>query len=286
LTGDYKIMLPLMISCIIATLLSSQLQSASIYTLKLLRRGVDIHKGQDISVLRHLGVRDEMRKDPVTVPPGETLMPVVSKLIEHPGTSIFVVDEQRKLLGVITADQSRSIIANASSFEAFIIAQDMMLETDFPVVSPDDTLADVMKRLARYRGEVPVVENGRLVGVIWPEDVLGRYDAELFKRDMASSMASTISRGPQTEPIPAVENISMAEVAVPAWFVGKSLGSLDIRNRYQVSVLLIKRRKGAREEMVGSVPDADYVFRTGDVMLVMGPDNKLRQLERGEPVNG
>ena len=286
LTGDYEIMLPLMISCIIATLLSSQLQSASIYTLKLLRRGVDIHKGQDVSVLRHLGVRDEMREDPITVPPGETLMPVVSKLIEQPGTSIFVVDEQRKLLGVITADQSRSIIANASSFEAFIIAQDMMLETDFPVVSPDDTLADVMKRLARYRGEVPVVENGRLVGVIWPEDVLERYDAELFKRDMASSMASTISRGPQAEPIPAVENISMGEVPVPAWFVGKSLGSLDIRNRYQVSVLLIKRRKGAREEMVGSVPDADYVFRTGDVMLVMGPDVKLRQLERGEPGNG
>ncbi|MFQ6048487.1 MAG: chloride channel protein, partial [Phycisphaerae bacterium] len=60
LTTDYKIMLPLMISTIIATLLATRLLTGSIYTIKLLRRGVDIHKGQDISVLRHLLVRDEL----------------------------------------------------------------------------------------------------------------------------------------------------------------------------------------------------------------------------------
>jgi CIC family chloride channel protein len=282
LTADYKIMLPLMISTIIATLLTTRLLKGSIYTMKLLRRGVDIHRGRDVSVLRHLLVRDELRSDVVTVRPGAGLMEVVAKFVEHPGTSIFVVDGDRRLLGVIAASQSRTVLTDASSFEAFIIAQDMMQETDYPTVSPDDTLADVMKRLARYRGEVPVVERGRLVGAIWPEDVIERYNAELFKRDMASSMVSTVSRGPRAEPLPAVANTSIVEFHVPGRFIGSSLGSLDIRNRYECTILLIKQQDSIGQEIVNAVPSADYVFRPGDVLLVMGPDEKLRRLEHGE----
>ncbi|MCK4342034.1 MAG: chloride channel protein [Phycisphaerae bacterium] len=282
LTADYKIMLPLMISTIIATLLATRFQKGSIYTIKLLRRGVDIHKGQDVSVLKHLLVRDGMRSETVTVRPGAGLMDVIATLIEHPGTSIFVVDEHHRLRGVITASQGRPVLTDPTSFAAFIIAQDMMQESGFPTVSPRDTLADVMKRLAHYRGEVPVVENGRLVGAIWPEDVIQRYNAELFKRDMASGMASAVSQGRRAEPIPAMENTSLTEISVPARFVGQSLGSLNIRNRYEATILLIKQKSGAGEELVNAVPSANYVFQAGDVMLVMGPDHQLRRLERGD----
>ncbi|MFH1748583.1 MAG: chloride channel protein [Planctomycetota bacterium] len=282
LTGDYKLMLPLMVCCIIATLLASQLLPGSIYTLKLLRRGVDIHKGQDVSVLKHLLVRDEMRPQAVTVRAGAGLLTVISELIEHRGNSLFVVDDHHKLLGVITADQSRALMADAPSFEAFIIAQDMMQETDFPTVNPDDSLADVMKRLARYRGEVPVLEHGRLVGVMWPEDVLERYNAELFKRDMASNMAATVSRGVRAEPIPAIANTSMLEIPVPPAFIGHSVGSLDIRNRYHSTILLIKQRASIGEDIVNASPSANYIFQPGDVLLVMGPDENLRRLERGD----
>lgn len=44
MTGDYKIILPLMFSCIVGTIASSQLLRDSIYTLKLARRGIDIKK--------------------------------------------------------------------------------------------------------------------------------------------------------------------------------------------------------------------------------------------------
>ena len=65
LTGSYEIILPLMISCIIATLLATRMQKGSIYTLKLLRRGIDIHKGKDANVLQAVLVREEMRTEVV-----------------------------------------------------------------------------------------------------------------------------------------------------------------------------------------------------------------------------
>jgi hypothetical protein len=195
--------------------------------------------------------------------------------------SIFVVDNDRRLLGVIGADQSRSIMADVAAFEPLIIAQDLMQETGFPIVSPSDTLADVMKRLARYRGEVPVVSNGRVIGTIWPEDVLERYNAELFKRDMATGMVSTVQSGPRAEPLPAVEDTSIVEIPIPPGFVGRSLISLDVRNRYECTILLIKQRDAAGKEVLNAVPSADYVFRPRDVILVMGPNAKLRLLEHG-----
>jgi CIC family chloride channel protein len=51
MTGSYEIILPLMFSCIIATIAGRQLMKESIYTLKLVRRGVDIREGKEVNVL-------------------------------------------------------------------------------------------------------------------------------------------------------------------------------------------------------------------------------------------
>ena len=283
LTTDYKIMLPFMISTILATLVATKLLPGSIYTMKLLRRGVDLYEGRRIGVLRHVLVRDEMRRDAVTVGPEEGLVSIVSAFVAHSGHSIFVVNDERRVLGVVTAMQIRSVMSDAAAFDALLIARDMMQETDLPAVSPDDDLAFVMKRLARYRGEVPVLEDGRLIGVIWPEDVITRYNAEILKRDMASSMVSAVQYGRRFESISADADTSMAEICVPSAFVGQSLGSVDIRNRFGVTVLLIKQRDGAGREVIQASPGADYIFRAGDALLAIGPDDNLRQLERGRP---
>lgn len=280
LTGDYEVIIPIMLAGVTALAIYHRFEPASIYTLKLLRRGVDIFKGQDISVLRNMRVREAMRPASGNVRPGDGLMEVVARLVEHSGDSLFVVDEDQRLRGVITGTDSRMIMADPATFAPFIIARDIMRETGFPAVSPDDSLAEVMRSLARYRGEVPVVEDGRLVGVIWPEDVLERYNAEIFKRDMASSMVTSLAVQTGAEPIPSLENTSIMEMPVPPLFVGKSVRSLDIRRRYEVTILLIRQQVGPN--VTNAVPSADYVFSVGDMMLVMGPDERLRRLARGE----
>ena len=98
LTGDYKIILPLMISCIIATLLATRLQKASIYTLKLLRRGVDIRGGLSTNVLGHLHARDAMRTDYAEVGRADELMPVISRFVEQPGDTVMVTGSRRSAL--------------------------------------------------------------------------------------------------------------------------------------------------------------------------------------------
>ena len=52
LTNDYRIIPPLMLSCVLGVLLSSLIYRESIYTAKLVRRGVRLAEGRDVNLLR------------------------------------------------------------------------------------------------------------------------------------------------------------------------------------------------------------------------------------------
>ncbi len=281
LTGDYKIILPLMISSIIATLLATRLQRASIYTLKLLRRGVDIQRGRAINMLQHVLVSEIVRPAAAVVAPQDGIASLISKFIDLPGSTLCVTNERDRLLGIITPDEIRPVMKDPASLASLIIAEDLMVEGQFPKVSPGDSLADVMRFLGTFRGEVPVLEDGLLVGVIWPEDVIQRYNTEVFKRDMAGSMVSAVSSEGAVGPVQTARDAVVAEIPVPPSFVGKTIRDLNIRQDFRTSVLMIKQTSDEGEEQLNTVAEADYAFQEGDVLLVLGPNEELPCLRRG-----
>jgi CIC family chloride channel protein len=278
LTNDYKIILPLMITCVIATVVASHLNHASIYTMKLLRRGLDIHKGRTLDVLSHLQVREVMLE-----PDGRTslrtpLVDLISQFLENRYNSIFVVDDEELLLGIITFDDLRPFISIPGSINRAVIAHDIMQTSNFPMVRPDEGLDMVMRQLGRYRYEVPVVDQGKLVGTILAGDVIDRYNAEMFKREMASSMATSLQETGRFTPMPGVSGVSLAEIAVPSSFIGQSCAELDLRNSFGITVLLVKSGQGGDQEVAGRAPGAQYVFKGEDVFLAMGSPVNLNRL--------
>jgi CIC family chloride channel protein len=283
LTDGYEVILPLMITCIIATLLATRLQAASIYTLKLLRRGVDIHGGRAVNVLQEVPATEAMRSEMTTVAPHDSLSHLISVFMEHPGETLFVVDKAMHLRGTVTAGELRPAMGDASSLSSLVIAEDLMASREVPAVGPDESLAEVMRMLGTYQGEIPVLRDDRLVGVIWPQDVIERYNTELFKRDMARGLVSAVSRESKVGLAPTVEDAVVAEIPAPEAFVGRSIQDLNIRHDFGCSILMIKRRTPGGGEKLDPTPGPDYVFGPGDVMLVLGPGKNLRALERGTP---
>jgi len=206
-------------------------------------------------------------------------MELLSRMVDGAGGSLFVVDEDERLRGVVSTDELRPLLRSAASLDALVVAADVM-RLEVPRVGPDDGLDEVMKKLARYRHEVPVVAQGRLVGAIWPEDVIARYNEELFKRDMASSMALTFAGQERTVELPGAHGLELAELPVPERYVGRSLKEIDLRQRYASSVLLVRRQEDGEERIVNRVPDGDFAFAAGDILLVLGPAERVRELMR------
>ncbi|MHC4081974.1 MAG: chloride channel protein [Planctomycetota bacterium] len=283
LTGEYKIILPLMITCIIATLLATRLQAASIYTLKLLRRGVDIHGGRAINVLQDVPATEAMRTEMTTVAPFDSLSQLISVFMDHPGETLFVIDSEGRLVGTVTASELRPAMGDASALSSLVIAEDLMAKREVPAVGPEESLAEVMRMLGTYQGEIPVLKDDVLVGVVWPQDVIERYNTELFKRDMARGLVSAVSRESKVGLAPTVEDAVVAEVPAPGSFVGRSIQDLNIRQDFGCSILMIKRRTKKGGEKLDAAPAPDYIFQDGDVMLVLGPGRNIGALERGIP---
>jgi CIC family chloride channel protein len=187
LTGDYEIMLPLMTSCIIATLLAMRLNKESIYTLKLVRRGVNIRAGRDTRLLENVPVHEVLKKSAPVVSSGEPLESLLTQFWSGDENCLYVVGDAGELRGIISWNELRPALASSETVGKLIIADDIAA-TKFPVVSPSDSLESVLTRLdLNYRDEIPVIDEGKLVGAVRIEDIITRYRKEVVKREAAET---------------------------------------------------------------------------------------------------
>ena len=85
LTNDYRIILPLMITCIISMIISSRLSRESIYTLKLLLRNISIKEGTETNVMESVFVKDVYTKDFSAINVTDNFNQVINKVLKGRG---------------------------------------------------------------------------------------------------------------------------------------------------------------------------------------------------------
>ncbi|MFQ5841527.1 MAG: chloride channel protein, partial [Thermodesulfobacteriota bacterium] len=186
LTNDYRIILPLMMTCIISSVTARQLKRESIYTMKLVRRGIDVMAGKEVSVLKSLLVRDFMVRDVVFI--SET-MPLSSllHLIKESTHSYFpVLNSREELVGIISLRDIRHILLEESLMD-LVIAKDIMNE-DVITLASNQNLNDAMGKFGiKDMGQLPVVDKDnpkKVVGMLKRTDVIVAYNNAVLRRSI------------------------------------------------------------------------------------------------------
>jgi len=186
MTGDYKIILPLMLACIIATIAGGQLLRDSIYTLKLARRGVDIKEGKEVNVLKSLFVKDVMNSNVETMPEALTLGKMTERISKSKFNSFPVLDDQDQLIGILSfKDYSKAIFDE--NLKDLVVAKDLA-STDLVTVSLDDNLWTALEKISSKDFAVlPVVSAqgaNKLEGVVSRRDIIGAYNKAVLKKSL------------------------------------------------------------------------------------------------------
>ena len=65
-------------------------------------------------------------------------------------------------------------------------------------------------------------------------------------------------------------------------FIGKTLKQLNIRTKYQLNIVAVKRKNAKGEETVNVVPVAEEKIREGDMLLVAGANEAIEKLKKKE----
>ena len=278
MSGDYKIMLPLMITCIISTVLAMKLREESIYTLKLKLRGINIFGGRELNVLKTLKVQDIYRKSVEIIRESDAFPNIVEKMAGSQHNYFYVVDENSKILGSVSLNEIRQTILDYDNLKNLLIASDIM-NPKVITVNPDDNLDEVMKTFGHYNlDELPVVTktNGNeILGSIWQHDVIETYNKQIFLRDMSGELGGGIRQTIQKKTVPVIDKYFLVHLEAPNVFIGKSLQELDLRSRFGADVLLIKKKSFKTIQ-----PDANYIIEMGDALLVFGERASLEKLEK------
>jgi CIC family chloride channel protein len=278
MSSDYAIILPLMITCIIGTVLAMRLKEESIYTLKLKLRGINLFGGRELNVLKSLKVRDAYQRSVMTIPESEPFSAIVEKIANSQHGFFYVLNDEKKIIGSISLKEIRQTIKDYENLKNLLIASDIMDHKVIHVES-EESLDDVMKKFGQYNvDELPVVstDNGnKIIGSIWQHDVIEIYNHQIFLRDMSGEVGGHIMKSTRQHFVHVFKNYYLFELEAPTIFLGKTLSEVNFRTEYGADVILVKKHDNKSTQ-----PDAGYRIELGDILLIFGNKENLQHLEK------
>ena len=210
MTGNFSIIPAIMLTIGIAVAVSKRITYGSIYTTKLLRRGIDIERPTPSSVLQLLTVADAMQP-----------------LSQEDGHNVLVKREDQVEHGQLGRDQWRSLIGPVTDMQ------------EPQALQADESLEQALRQLALFgRVGLPVLSSDRehLRGWITRRNVLQivveRLSSAASEAEQATLAAEFAVDGDKSQvhvPTSPLENYQILEVAIlsdsPA--IGRRLGNVS-----------------------------------------------------------
>jgi chloride channel protein, CIC family len=193
MTRDYTIIVPLMISNLIAFFISQRLQREPIYEALAHQDGVHLPTSESRSDHGKIRISQVMRSAPVLLAAGISVKSAIDLVKDHhgmdgtnaPPLDAWPVADGREFLGMVQDSQLKQAASNGDAAKTLAELGDPGFRhhrpeaKDFPHVHPDHTLSLALERMGATKLHVlPVVSRAnvrRLLGIVVLEDVLEAY---------------------------------------------------------------------------------------------------------------
>lgn len=192
------------------------------------------------------------------------------------GQEVLVIDTDEERLRYVSEEVTHTLLADTTdvnvlknigikNFDVVVVAIGENVQSNIMTVLLLKELGVkyvLAKALNKMQGRV--LEKIGADRVVYPE------------RDMGKRIAHNLVSANLVDFIELTQELRISEVIAQREMDGKSLKALNMRSRYNVNVILIKRVDG---EVVLS-PGAEDVIHHGDVMLLVGEKNAMDKLEQ------
>ena len=187
MTNDYEIMLPLMVGCIVASLVTRHSLQMSLYQRQLKAKGIFLARGKVQNIMHTLTVGRAMKTPVTTVYEGCTFQDLRAIVEESDEVTFPLCNREEELVGVFSLEDLRPVIFE-TGLENLVVAGDLGTST-VVTVTPDDTIADAMELIANRTFEQLVVVDGenrkKVVGLLSRRSILMAYQRAVRKINVA-----------------------------------------------------------------------------------------------------
>lgn len=189
MTGDHLIIIPIMITSIIGTVVSSRLNSDSIDTVDFTREGIDIHEGRETAVMKSIKVGRAMTEDVEVINENANVDQLLQVFGSAQGSFYFPVvkDDTGQMIGIISLTDVKTVLHDEKLRCDATVGKVCSRTVVF--LTPDDNLYTAMTMFDNRGFEkIPVVESADskwVVGMIKRSDVIHAYNHEVLNRGIS-----------------------------------------------------------------------------------------------------
>jgi CIC family chloride channel protein len=181
MTGNYEIILPIMISCVISNIVAKKIESASIYTMKLVRRGESLEIGKDRKILKKLTVADVIVTNCITIQMETTFHEIMRMMRTTNADAFPVLNKNGEFVGMIGLQQISKTL-QSEEVQEHLFAKDLVLSDQYTLTLNKDLFEVYNEMRVGEQDCLPVVaedDNKKLIGIVTRFHVMYRYNKEL-----------------------------------------------------------------------------------------------------------
>ena len=191
------------------------------------------------------------------------------------GAEVLAIDRERKIVDEVADEVTRAVTANLRDKDTL---------QELGVAECDEVILSVGSDLA---ASVLAVVNLKALGVkhlickAYDEvhrDVLLKLGADqvlIPEQEFAAKLAAQMISPRLRDQIQLTEEYVIEEVAVPESWIGKTLGEMNIRSRFDVTVVTVRHG-----EKVVAAPGAGERLTAGDVVLLLGEKKAMSAVHK------
>lgn len=259
MTNDYRLIVPLMAAVAVSVLLAEHLHRESIYTLKLVRRGIRLSQGRVVDVMESVQVQEVMMQAPETVSVDMPIESLANEFIRTGRHGFPVLNKDGSLYGVVSLEDYRRAISQEQSKEGELRIRNIATRNPV-IVFPDDTVGTALRRMApRDLSRLPVVSRDdphRLVGLVRRNDIVRAYELGVVRREEARRRAEVLQSMRD-------DHVAFVDISLPpeSLAVGKSIAELSLPRQ----AVLVSIRRG--KDLL--IPHGDTELQAGDMITIL-----------------
>lgn len=174
ITGGYALLVPLMITSVVAHLTGRGMEPHSIYARRLAMQGDLITHNKDKAVLTLMKLDKVIETDPKTVQIDATLGDLVKTVSKSCRNLFPVIDKKGALLGIVLLDDIRKVMFNQDLY-ATTFVRDYMT-TPPTIVDVTDPMDVVMKKFEDTGAwNLPVIQDNKYIGFVSKAKIFNTY---------------------------------------------------------------------------------------------------------------
>jgi len=193
MTGNYQIIIPIMITSIIGTVVASKFCEDSIDTVDFSREGINIHEGRETVILKSLKVGAAISDEVDFISEDANIKELLQIFSIGRGFYFPVIDDTGKMTGIVSLQDVKNIL-HRDEKERIAYKVGGICNRNIIMLTPDDSLFAAMQ-LFDVKGidEIPVVESLEerwVVGMLKRRDALDLYNREVLRRGISAKVGA------------------------------------------------------------------------------------------------